>query len=274
MNKKRTLLLTFALSVVGIVPKFLKHSGLDFGLLGLYFCYIGLSFLAFYTLNTFLWLSASVSSHWMKYSIGFLGGFVLLACFHLLLVQIQPNWITFFLNRKTIMVGDVLMITGFRAFLLQSIAFAYLFFLEGKAEKTSFKSEIELLNQNLNDLKANQVKETAYKSTVITRFKDQVLPIPVSEIAFFHLSSGIVFQCLFSEQKYTQNVSLESLENDLDPNLFFRANRQFLIHRNAVVKIEQIENRKLKVLLSQPTPEAIVISKVKSTAFIKWLEAG
>lgn len=74
-------------------------------------------------------------------------------------------------------------------------------------------------------------KKKEYKDTIITRFKDKVIPIGVSEIAFFHLSNGLVFQYLFSGQKYIQNESLESFEKDLDPTLFYRANRQFLIHK-------------------------------------------
>jgi DNA-binding LytR/AlgR family response regulator len=200
-------------------------------------------------------------------------GFVVLTFAHFLLFNIRVNWLIYFLNLKETDYYSIITITSFRTFIIHSIAFAYLFFLKNRDEKIVFQKEIDHLNNYLNDLRNNIHAKKEYKNSIITRFQDKVIPIDVSEIAFFHLSNGIVFQHLFSNRKYSQNETLESFENDLDPSIFYRANRQFLIHRKAVEKVEQIENRKLKVILILPTPEEIVISKAKSSAFIKWLEA-
>lgn len=272
MNGKRILLITVGLSVIGIIPKFLKNPVVDGQTLTLYFFYIALCFLLFYALNKFLWASKARLSYWAKFGIGLFSGYVLLTFFHLLLFNIQPNLIIYFLNLKETSFYSLLMVTAFRTFIIQSIAFACLFFFKNRDEKIAFQQEINHLNSYLNDLRTNQIEKKEYKNNIITRFQDKVIPVDVSEIAFFHLSNGIVFQYQFSGQKYIQNETLESFENDLDPAIFYRANRQFLIHRKAVEKVEQIENRKLKVIPTQPSPEEIIISKAKASAFIKWLE--
>lgn len=270
--KFRILLITVGLSLIGIIPKILKNSVVDGQLLTLYFFYIGCCFLSFYAINKFLWTSKPHISNWGKFGIGLVCVFVLLTFVHLLLFNIQSNWIIFFLNLKETSVYSILMVTAFRALIIQSIAFACLSFFKNKDEKMAFQQEIDHLNNYLNDLRNNLTEKKEYKNTIITRFQDKVIPVNVSEIAFFHLSGGIVFQYLFSGQEYIQNETLESFENDLDPTIFYRANRQFLIHRKTVERVEQVENRKLKVILAQPSPEEIVISKAKSSAFIRWLE--
>lgn len=272
MNGRRILLITVGLSLIGIAPKIIKNAVVDGQVLLSYFIYIGISFLSFYTINKFLWTSKPGLSYGVKFGLGIVCGFVLMTFAHLLLFNLHPNLINYFLNLKETQFYSILAVTAFRTFIFQGIAFACLFFLKNKEEKMAFQQEIDSLNEYLNDLRKNLVEKKEYKTTIIIRFQDKVIPVDVSEIAFFHLSHGIVFQYLFSNQKYIQNESLERFENDLDPHLFYRANRQFLIHRKAVQKVEQIENRKLKVILTQVSPEDIVISKAKASAFIKWLE--
>ncbi len=261
-----------SLSFIAIIPKFLKNPIVSWHILPVYFIYIALSFLALYAINAFLWSSKPHFSHGTKFGIAYACGFLLLTFVHVLLFHIQPEWLIYFLNLKDTGLYSLLMITAFRTFIFQIIAYACLFFFKNQEEKMAFQQEIDQLNHYLNDLRNNLTTRKEYKNSILTRFQDKIIPVDISEIAFFHLSNGIVFQYLFSRQKYIQNETLESFENDLDPAIFYRANRQFLIHRKAVEKVEQIENRKLKVLLTQPSPEDIIISKAKSTAFIKWLE--
>ncbi len=268
-------LIAISLSLIGILPKILKNSIVDWQILTFYFVYIAVTFLSFYAINKFLWNSKHPISYGTKFGIALVCGFVLLTFVHVLLFNIQPNWIVYFLNLKDTRFYGVLTITAFRSFIVQCIAYACLFFFKNQDEKIAFQQEIDSLNHYLDDLRNNRAEEKAkaYRNTIITRFQDKIIPVDIAEIAFFHLSNGIVFQYLFSKQKYIQNETLESFEKDLDPAIFYRANRQFLIHRNAVEKVEQIENRKLKVILTQPSPEDIIISKAKSSTFIKWLEA-
>lgn len=273
INKVRIFFITIALSIVGILPKIIKASYSDNGLLAAYFFYIGACFLSFYSINQLIWRINTKLSYWIKYGIGFMCGFILLFFIHLLIINFQTDWLIYFLNIKKISFLDVTMITCFRAFIIQSVAFVCLYFLKNWEEKIAFQTEIDLLNQYLSDLKNHTIAPKEYKTSIITRFQDKILPIEVNDIAFFYLVSGTVLQHLFDQRKYIQSISLESLENDLNPAIFYRANRQFLIHRKAVEKIEQIEHRKLKVILTLPTPEEVIVSKVKSSAFIKWLEA-
>lgn len=172
---KRIVLITIVLSLTGIIPKFLKNSVSDWKLLSVYFSYIALSFLSYYMFNTFLWRYAPQLSYFRKFAAGLVCGFLLLIFMHLLLFHIQPEWGIYFFNLKEANFYNTIFITAFRAFVIQNIAFACLFFLKNKDEKIIFQQEIGHLNQHLTNLQKNQIHKKEYKTTLIVRFQDKVL---------------------------------------------------------------------------------------------------
>ncbi|WP_375417602.1 LytTR family transcriptional regulator DNA-binding domain-containing protein, partial [uncultured Hymenobacter sp.] len=64
----------------------------------------------------------------------------------------------------------------------------------------------------------------------------------------------------------------EQLENLLDPRQFFRASRQLLTHVRAVHRLHPYFNGKLKLELSPPLPQEVLVSRDKAGAFKAWLE--
>lgn len=72
---------------------------------------------------------------------------------------------------------------------------------------------------------------------------------------------------------YMTDYSLESLEKEVNPHDFYRANRQFLISRRIIKEVESYFARKLCVKTHTHVPENIIISKAKATDFTKWLDS-
>ena len=64
--------------------------------------------------------------------------------------------------------------------------------------------------------------------------------------------------------------TLDELAAMLDPKQFFRANRQFIISRNAIKDIDLWFNSRLSVNLIVQVPEKILISKVRISVFKDW----
>jgi two-component system, LytTR family, response regulator LytT len=137
-----------------------------------------------------------------------------------------------------------------------------------KEMKSVFEPE-----QNYINLKnvAHELK-LAYKNTLLVTQGDKIMPIPVKNIAFTYLDKTIVKITTFNHERYFFASSLDEVERMLDPSLFYRANRQFIINRKAVVNVEHYLSRRFTVKLSVETPETIVISKGKASEFLQWLE--
>ncbi len=99
---------------------------------------------------------------------------------------------------------------------------------------------------------------------------DKLIPVQVSDIAFFYLEANIVKAYTFRGEKFRFEATLSELENQLNPQDFFRANRQFIITRNAIKDIDLWFASRLSVNLKLESPEKILISKARITEFKKW----
>ena len=74
------------------------------------------------------------------------------------------------------------------------------------------------------------------------------------------------------ETTYPLPMSMNDLEQALDPARFFRLNRQYIANIKGIRKISLYFGSKLIVKLKGCEDDNIVISKEKATLFKKWLE--
>ena len=117
-----------------------------------------------------------------------------------------------------------------------------------------------------------RVKEV-YKSSFLVSRAGKLIPVDISNVAFFYIKNEIVMLYTTKGDNYMTDYTLDSLEHEMDPHDFYRANRQFLISRRIIKEIEQYFARKLVVKTHVPPPESIIISKAKATDFTKWLDS-
>jgi two-component system LytT family response regulator len=108
--------------------------------------------------------------------------------------------------------------------------------------------------------------------TFLVHFKDKLIPVPAADIAFFYIDNGLVHGCTHGQQVYPIEHTLDELEALLDPQEFFRANRQFIIHRRALKDVVFYFNGRLSLNMTPTTPEAVLISKARVPVFKNWMK--
>ncbi|MDD6210639.1 MAG: LytTR family DNA-binding domain-containing protein [Bacteroidales bacterium] len=115
-------------------------------------------------------------------------------------------------------------------------------------------------------------KEKNYLSHFLIPVKgDKLLPVSTDMILLFYIRDGIVKVVLTDGKEYTISQTLDELSECLDPNLFFRVNRQFLISRDAIQDIDLWFNNRLSVNLRiVDIKEKVLISKVRVSEFKEW----
>jgi two-component system LytT family response regulator len=120
----------------------------------------------------------------------------------------------------------------------------------------------------------NQVGKQQRKSFLIP-VKDKLIPVSSDDIAYvYSINKKAAITC-FSKREYTIDTSLDDFLKQLDPGLFFRANRQFIISHRAVADLSMWFDGKLAVNLSVAVPERIIVSRARSAEFKKWyMRAG
>ena len=67
--------------------------------------------------------------------------------------------------------------------------------------------------------------------------RDQLIPIKTASLAYLYIGTEIVKGVTKDNQTYTIDKKLEDIESELDPECFYRVNRQFIVHKNAIANI-------------------------------------
>ena len=113
-------------------------------------------------------------------------------------------------------------------------------------------------------------RETQTATSVLVYHQDKIIPIKLEDIAMFYLENEITHLLTFSGKTFYPNKNLDELERS-SGNYFFRANRQFLVCRKAIIDVSSFFSRKLSLNLNVPFSEKVIVSKGKASQFLSWL---
>lgn len=114
-----------------------------------------------------------------------------------------------------------------------------------------------------------QTKE-AFKSNFLIPHKDKFIPLAVSKIACLYTENKMVNIVTDDQQIYNIDSSLEDLGNQLNPTLFFRANRQYIVSHKAIKDISIWFGSKISINLYVNVPDKIIVSKARVSEFKTW----
>ncbi|MDL2221775.1 LytTR family DNA-binding domain-containing protein [Parabacteroides sp. OttesenSCG-928-N08] len=126
-------------------------------------------------------------------------------------------------------------------------------------------------NHSLSQLIKSMNEQKQYKNYFLIPNKGtKLLPLPTESIACFYIDSGVVKAISKNNESYFIPHTLEELIECLNPNVFFRANRQYIIAKDAVMDIDFWFNGRLSVNLIVPTKDKILVTKARVSEFKEW----
>lgn len=109
-----------------------------------------------------------------------------------------------------------------------------------------------------------------YKSCFLVPERDKLVPLATSNIAYFYIDDKMVKAISLDEHTYYMSQTLDDIMMQLNPEDFFRANRQFIVSRKAIKDMTIWFGNKLSLNLLVKIPEDIIISKAKVAEFKSW----
>jgi two-component system response regulator LytT len=140
--------------------------------------------------------------------------------------------------------------------------------------RTYFKdvSEVNYIKdlQKLTNLLSQKEKE--YKKRFMVKVGNVIKSVNVQDIAYFFSQDRINFIVKNNGKKFPIDNTLDEAEEMLDPDTFFRANRQFIININAIAEIHPYFKGRVKLNLEPQQDAELVISAEKSRSFKDWLD--
>ncbi|MFZ4861408.1 LytR/AlgR family response regulator transcription factor [Sphingobacterium sp. Mn56C] len=203
----------------------------------------------------------------------------------LLIMDIQLNdGLSFEVFTKLTIACPVIFTTAYDEYAVQAFKYNSLDYLLKPVDKNDLLAAIQKFEaNNLPALELQQQQQLmeqlltymqpkTYRSRFLLPYRDGFKKVNVVDIAFFSTQTNVTFANLFSGEKVIVSQTLELLEQELDPAVFFRANRQYIVHVNAITKIHNYFHGKLKLDVVGYKNEEIVVSKAKATTLKKWLD--
>lgn len=124
--------------------------------------------------------------------------------------------------------------------------------------------------QHLLEVVASKTITNKRKSYLVYH-QDKLIPLSVDDISWFYKSNQVTYACTISNKKYIIDDALDKIQNEVSSVNFYRANRQFIVSKNAIENISIYFNGRLIVNILPKPDERIIVSKAKATDFKNWL---
>jgi len=115
-------------------------------------------------------------------------------------------------------------------------------------------------------------KNKNYKSRFLCKLGNKIKSIPSENIAYFYSANKMTFLVDNNQQRLPVNNTLDEIDQLVDPDSFFRINRKFITHYEAIAEIHPYFKGRLKLKLAPHIDEDIVVSTEKSPIFKAWLD--
>ncbi len=117
-------------------------------------------------------------------------------------------------------------------------------------------------------------REKKFKTRFLVKSGHGLKPVTVDDAAYFLIDDQLVFLYDKSGKRYLLENTLDDIEKHVDPEKFFRINRQMIVALSAIKAIHPYFNSRLKLELVPvlDLEDEVIVSRMKAADFRKWLE--
>jgi len=137
--------------------------------------------------------------------------------------------------------------------------------------KSMYQKEMSSISDTIHQL-AKELRNTqVYRKSFLVHFQERMIPLRSADLQCFYSENEVTKTVTFEGKEYVMDFTLEKLEQMMDPELFFRVNRQYIINRDAIEHVDFYFNNRLLLALKNGKDHKIIVSKAKAPFFKAWL---
>jgi DNA-binding LytR/AlgR family response regulator len=132
-------------------------------------------------------------------------------------------------------------------------------------------------SKKINAISNQQLKElifpnaNTYKKRFTVKIGQHLKLISTNAIECFFSENKATYFCTNSNRNYMVDSTLEELEKQLSPELFFRVSRKYFVNINAIKDIISYTNSRLKIILNNYNETEIIVSRERVKDFKNWI---
>lgn len=188
--------------------------------------------------------------------------------------------LSFEIFEKTKIECPVIFTTAYDEYAVRAFKYNSIDYLLKPIEQDELKTAIEKL-ESLNTGGVNQkslegllnfLQPKDFRNRFLLPYRDGYKTVLVNDVAYFYSEQKISKAKLNNGAMEILPQTMEELEQQLNPKSFFRANRQYIIHIDAVQQVHNYFNGKLKIALRNNPDAEIIVSREKAHLLKNWLD--
>jgi two-component system, LytTR family, response regulator LytT len=115
-------------------------------------------------------------------------------------------------------------------------------------------------------------REQKFKKRFIIQIAGKIRVIETDNVAWFYSKEKNTFLCSADNKAYPVDYSLDQIESIVNPELFFRVNRQFIVQYKSISRIDILSKSRIRIATNPTFEEEILISTARTAEFRNWLD--
>lgn len=137
--------------------------------------------------------------------------------------------------------------------------------------RTPQKQSVTLDFNDIKKLLVNPI-EREYKKRFSVKVGQHLKLINIEDIECIYSENKGTYAYTNEGRNYLLDLTLDQLEDELEPHVFFRVSRKFYVNINAIKDIISYTNSRLQIKLSRFTEQEIIVARERVKDFKNWLE--
>ncbi|NNJ89056.1 MAG: DNA-binding response regulator, partial [Eudoraea sp.] len=125
--------------------------------------------------------------------------------------------------------------------------------------------------EDIKKLLVNPV-EREYKKRFTVRVGQHLKIIHADDVECFYSENKGTYAATVDGRSYLLDNTLEHLESELTPKIFFRVSRKYFVNINHIKDIISYTNSRLQIKLNKTSDQEIIVSRERVRDFKLWLE--
>lgn len=138
-------------------------------------------------------------------------------------------------------------------------------------EQLPQKQQLQVDFEDIKKLLINPM-DRVYKKRFTAKVGQHLKIFSVEDIECFYSENKGTYLHTTDNRNYLIDTTLESLEDELNPQQFFRASRKFYVNINAIKDIISYTNSRLQIKLNHFNEQEIIVARERVKDFKMWLE--
>lgn len=126
---------------------------------------------------------------------------------------------------------------------------------------------------DFNDIKKLLVNpiDREYKKRFSVKIGQHLRLVAVDEVECFYSENKGTYLYTTDGRNYLIDQTLEQLDQELDPEMFFRVNRKYMVNIHAIKDMVSYTNSRLQIKLNAYDDDAIIVARERVKDFKTWL---